>query len=155
MSEKVVPYLWFNTEAEEATQFYASVIPDSRVVGVQRGPDGKAMIVTFELAGREFIALNGGPQFTFNESFSVFVRCEDQAEVDRLWAALTANGGEEGRCGWLKDRYGLSWQIIPNRLVELLSDQDPERSGRAMQAMLGMQKIEIAGLERAAAGAAA
>ena len=155
MSEKVVPFLWFDSQAEEAAAFYAAVIPDSRVVGVHRGPDGKATSVTFELAGREFMGLNGGPQFSFNESFSVFVKCADQAEVDRLWALLTADGGEEGQCGWLKDKYGLSWQIIPNRLMELLGDQDAERAGRAMQAMLGMHKIEVAGLERAAAGAAA
>jgi predicted 3-demethylubiquinone-9 3-methyltransferase (glyoxalase superfamily) len=150
--QKIVTFLWFNTEAEEAMNFYASVFPDSEVVSVMRGPDGKVLTGTFRLAGHEFMALNGGPQFKFTEAISLFVRCETQEEVDRLWARLTADGGEESQCGWLKDRYGLSWQIIPNRLGELLGDKDPERAGRAMQAMLGMRKIDVAGLERAAAG---
>jgi predicted 3-demethylubiquinone-9 3-methyltransferase (glyoxalase superfamily) len=150
--QKIVPFLWFDCQAEEAMNYYASVIPDSEVVSVMRGPDGKVLTGTVRLAGQEFMALNGGPQFRFTEAISLFVRCETQAEVDRLWATLTADGGEESQCGWLKDKYGLSWQIIPNRLGELLGDPDPERAGRAMQAMLGMRKIDVAGLEKAAAG---
>jgi len=150
--QKIVPFLWFNTEAEEAMNYYASIFPDSRVVSVMRGPDGKVLTGTFRLAGQEFMALNGGPQFKFTEAISLFVNCETQEEVDRLWAKLTADGGEESMCGWLKDKHGLSWQIIPKRLGELLGDKDPERAGRAMQAMLGMRKIDVAGLEKAAAG---
>jgi|SRR5262245_295551 len=150
--QKVVPFLWFDTEAEEAMNYYASVFPDAKVVSVNRGPDGKVFTGTLQIAGQEFMALNGGPQFKFTEAISLFVRCETQEEVDRLWAKLTADGGEESMCGWLKDRYGLSWQIIPNRLGELLGDRDPERAGRAMQAMLGMRKIDVAGLEKAAEG---
>jgi predicted 3-demethylubiquinone-9 3-methyltransferase (glyoxalase superfamily) len=150
--QKIVPFLWFDSQAEEAMNYYASVFPDSEVVSVMRGPDGKVLTGTVRLAGQEFMALNGGPQFKFTEAVSLFVRCETQAEVDRLWATLTADGGEESQCGWLKDKYGLSWQIIPNRLGELLGDPDPERAGRAMQAMLGMRKIDVAGLEKAAAG---
>ena len=137
--QKIVPFLWFNTEAEEAMNYYVSIFPDSKVVSVMHGPDGKVLTGTFQLAGQEFMALNGGPQFKFTEAISLFVKCETQEEVDRLWAKLTADGGEESMCGWLKDKYGLSWQIIPNRLSELLGDKDPERAGRAMQAMLGMR----------------
>ena len=150
-AQKITPFLWFDDQAEEAMRFYVSIFPDSKIGDVMRH-DGKVMTATFHLAGQEFMVLNGGPQFKFNEAISLFVRCETQAEVDRLWAKLTADGGEESMCGWLKDKYGLSWQIIPNRLGELLGDEDPERSGRAMQAMLGMRKIDIAGLEKAAAG---
>ncbi|MGP3959873.1 VOC family protein [Nonomuraea sp. 3N208] len=155
--QKITTYLWFDNQAEEAAQFYTSLFDDSRILEVQRypegapGPAGKAMIVTFELAGQRFIALNGGPQFKFNESVSLFVDCESQEEVDELWAKLT-DGGEESRCGWLKDRWGLSWQIIPHRLNELLSDPDPARAQRAMQAMLGMAKIDVQVLEKAATG---
>ncbi|MGP3917008.1 VOC family protein [Nonomuraea sp. 10N515B] len=155
--QKITTYLWFDNQAEEAAQFYTSLFADSRILEVQRypegapGPAGTAMIVTFELAGQRFIALNGGPQFTFNESVSLYVDCESQDEVDELWAKLT-DGGEESQCGWLKDRWGLSWQIIPRRLSELLSDPDPARAQRAMQAMLGMQKIDVQALEKAAAG---
>jgi predicted 3-demethylubiquinone-9 3-methyltransferase (glyoxalase superfamily) len=150
--QKIVTFLWFDTEAEAAMNYYASVFPDSKVVSVSHGPDGKVLTGTFQLAGQEFMALNGGPQFKFSEAISLFVRCETQEEVDRLWARLTADGGEESQCGWLKDKYGLSWQIIPNRLGALLGDEDPGRAGRAMQAMLGMRKIDVAGLEKAAAG---
>ncbi|RVX45866.1 putative 3-demethylubiquinone-9 3-methyltransferase (glyoxalase superfamily) [Nonomuraea polychroma] len=155
--QKITTYLWFDNQAEEAAQFYTSLFADSRILEVQRypegapGPAGTAMIVTFELAGQRFIALNGGPQFTFNEAVSLYVDCESQEEVDELWAKLT-DRGEESRCGWLKDRWGLSWQIIPRRLSELLSDPDPARAQRAMQAMLGMQKIDVQALEKAAAG---
>jgi predicted 3-demethylubiquinone-9 3-methyltransferase (glyoxalase superfamily) len=148
--------LWFDTEGEEAAEFYTSVFPNSKILDVSRygeagpRPAGTVMTVNFELNEQEFLALNGGPDFTFSEAISFQVFCEDQAEVDRYWAALS-EGGEEGPCGWLKDRFGLSWQIVPTRLSELLSDPDPERSQRAMKAMLGMKKIDIAELERAAA----
>jgi len=152
---KITPYLWFDNQAEEAAAFYVSLFDNSSVNDVQRyreagpGPEGTAMVVNFDLDGREFIALNGGPQFKFNESFSLYVSCRDQAEVDELWARLTADGGEPGQCGWLKDRYGLSWQIIPTALPELLSGPDTERAGRVMQAMLKMQKIDVEALENA------
>jgi predicted 3-demethylubiquinone-9 3-methyltransferase (glyoxalase superfamily) len=152
----MVPCLWFDTEGEEAAEFYTSVFPNSKILDVSRygeagpRPAGTVMTVSFELNGQEFLALNGGPDFTFSEAISFQVFCEDQDEVDRYWAALS-EGGEEGPCGWLKDRFGLSWQIVPTRLSELLSDPDPERSQRAMKAMLGMKKIDIAELERAAA----
>jgi predicted 3-demethylubiquinone-9 3-methyltransferase (glyoxalase superfamily) len=154
--KEIVPCLWFDTEGEEAAEFYTSVFPNSKILDVSRygeagpRPAGTVMTVSFELNGQEFLALNGGPDFTFSEAISFQVFCEDQDEVDRYWAALS-EGGEEGPCGWLKDRFGLSWQIVPTRLSELLSDPDPERSQRAMKAMLGMKKIDIAELERAAA----
>lgn len=155
--QKITTYLWFDNQAEEAANFYTSIFDDSRVLEVQRygeggpGKPGTAMMVTFELAGQQYMALNGGPQFTFTEAISLFVDCESQDEVDDLWAKLT-EGGEESQCGWLKDKFGLSWQIIPRRLVELLSDPDPEKSGRAMTAMLGMRKIDIPALEDAYRG---
>jgi predicted 3-demethylubiquinone-9 3-methyltransferase (glyoxalase superfamily) len=151
------PCLWFDTEGEEAARVYTSVFPNSRVVGVERygeaGPrtEGTVMTVNFELDGKPFLALNGGPQYTFSEAISFQIDCADQDEVDRYWTALT-EGGEEGPCGWLKDRFGVSWQVVPRRLTELLSDPDPAAARRVMQAMLGMRKIEIAELERAAAG---
>jgi predicted 3-demethylubiquinone-9 3-methyltransferase (glyoxalase superfamily) len=150
------PCLWFDTEGEEAARVYTSVFPNSRVVGVERygeaGPrtEGTVMTVNFELDGKPFLALNGGPQYTFSEAISFQIDCADQDEVDRYWTALT-EGGEEGPCGWLKDRFGVSWQVVPRRLTELLSDPDPAAARRVMQAMLGMRKIEIAELERAAA----
>ena len=153
--QKITTFLWFDTQAEEAASFYVSLFEDSEITGITRypegspGPTGQAMAVTFELAGQEFTALNGGPQFPFTEAISLSVRCRDQGEVDRYWSQLT-EGGEEGRCGWLKDRFGLSWQINPDRLGELLSDPDPARAQAAMQAMLQMQKIEIETLEDAA-----
>jgi predicted 3-demethylubiquinone-9 3-methyltransferase (glyoxalase superfamily) len=149
--QKIATFLWYDTQAEEAANFYVSLFPNSRVTNVQRSGD-TAFIVNFELDGVEYIALNAGPQFTFNEAVSLFVRCESQDEVDRYWDALTANGGEESMCGWLKDRWGLSWQIVPNALGEYLGDPDPEKAGRAMQAMLQMRKIDIAGLKCAHAG---
>jgi predicted 3-demethylubiquinone-9 3-methyltransferase (glyoxalase superfamily) len=155
---KVTPCLWFDTEGEEAAAFYTSVFPNSRIVEVSRygsagpRPEGTVMTVGFELDGQPFVALNGGPEFTFNEAVSFQVSCADQDEVDAYWSALSERG-EEGPCGWLKDRFGVSWQIVPTRLFELIADPDPERSQRAMQAMLGMGKIEIEGLERAAAAA--
>jgi predicted 3-demethylubiquinone-9 3-methyltransferase (glyoxalase superfamily) len=154
---KVTPFLWFDGQAEEAAAFYVSLLPGSRITHVTRyggagpGPKGTAMTVTFELDGRPFIALNGGPHFKFNEAVSFSVSCDSQEEVDRYWAALT-EGGEEGRCGWCKDRFGLSWQVTPVALGQMLSDPDPVRSKRVMEAMLGMKKIDVAALRRARDG---
>ena len=147
--QKITPFLWFDTEAEEAMNLYVAIFKNSKVLGVTPGPNGRAMSVNFELEGQEFIGLNAGPQFKFNESISFLVNCNTQAEVDELWEKLTADGGEEGNCGWLKDKYGLSWQIIPTVLSELLGDPDHEKAGRAMQAMLQMKKIDIQGLQQA------
>jgi predicted 3-demethylubiquinone-9 3-methyltransferase (glyoxalase superfamily) len=154
---KWYPCLWFDGNAEEAASFYVTLLPDSRVDQVWRssaetpsGPAGMVLTVDFTLAGQRVQGLNGGPEFKFNEATSFVIDCDDQAEVDRLWEALTASGGEPGPCGWLKDRFGLSWQIVPRRLEELLNDPDPERARRAMEAMLKMGKIEVAELERAA-----
>ena len=157
--QKIAPCLWFDTEGEEAARFYTSVFPRSTIGEMTRygsagpRPEGMVMTVSFELDGQRFTALNGGPDFTFNESISFEVSCESQEEVDAFWSKLS-DGGEEGPCGWLKDRFGVSWQIVPTRLPELLADPDPEKSQRVMQAMLGMKKIEIDELERAAAEAA-
>jgi predicted 3-demethylubiquinone-9 3-methyltransferase (glyoxalase superfamily) len=156
--QKIVPFLWFDRQAEEAMHFYTSIFPRSRAGKVTRYgdggpfPKGTAMTVSFELEGQEFHALNGGPEHPFTPAISLLVSCETQAEVDQLWAKLS-DGGKPGPCGWLEDRYGVSWQIIPTALPRLLGDADPERAARAVQAMLGMQKIDIAALERAAAGA--
>jgi predicted 3-demethylubiquinone-9 3-methyltransferase (glyoxalase superfamily) len=154
---KPFPCLWFDGKAEEAATFYTSLLPDSRVDKVWRspadtpsGPAGMVLTVDFTLAGQHFQGLNGGPDFSFNEAVSFVVECEDQTEVDRLWDALTADGGEPGPCGWLKDRFGLSWQIVPRQLNELVGDPDPERARRAMEAMLEMGKIDVAELQRAA-----
>ena len=155
--QKITPFLWFNDKAEEAMNFYVSIFKNSKVVGVSRygdagpGPKGTVMSATFELEGQRFMALNGGPMFSFTPAISMFVNCETQAEVDDLWAKLSA-GGREDRCGWLQDKYGLSWQIIPRTLMELMQDKDPEKSKRVMQAMLQMVKIDIEGLKRAYAG---
>jgi predicted 3-demethylubiquinone-9 3-methyltransferase (glyoxalase superfamily) len=158
MADKIVPCLWFDGEAEAATAFYVSLLPDSRITAVNRspvdtpsGPAGSVLTVQFVLAGREYLALNGGPNFHFTEAVSFMVMTEDQAETDRLWDALTADGGRENACGWLKDRWGLSWQITPRRLVELTTDPDPARAKAAMQAMMEMIKIDVAALERAVA----
>jgi predicted 3-demethylubiquinone-9 3-methyltransferase (glyoxalase superfamily) len=154
--QKITPCLWFDTEGEEAARFYTSVFPNSRIVDVARfgeagpRPEGMVMTVSFELGGQKFVALNGGPDFTFNEAISFQVSCETQEEVDAFWSTLS-EGGEEGPCGWLKDRYGVSWQIIPRVLPELIGDPDAEKSQRVMRAMLNMRKIEIDALERAAA----
>jgi predicted 3-demethylubiquinone-9 3-methyltransferase (glyoxalase superfamily) len=153
--KKITPCLWFDTEGEEAATFYTSLFPNSRITEVTRygsaGPraEGTVMTVTFELDGQEFIALNGGPEFTFNEAISFQIDCEDQDEVDRYWSSLS-EGGEEGPCGWLKDRYGVSWQVVPEALSRLVADPDQERAQRVMAAMLKMGKIEVAELERAA-----
>ena len=155
--QRIVPNLWFDTEAEEAAEFYLSVFKTGRIVSVSRyteagpRPAGTVMTVEFELDGQRFVGINGGPQFTFDEAVSFQITCEDQAEVDRYWEALT-EGGEESQCGWLKDRYGLSWQVVPSGMEEVFSDPDPERAQRAMKAMLGMRKIDVAELRRAADG---
>jgi predicted 3-demethylubiquinone-9 3-methyltransferase (glyoxalase superfamily) len=147
----ITPFLWFDSQAEEAMNFYASIFKRSKVVSVSRA-QGKVMSVQFELEGQPIMALNGGPQFTFNESFSLLVGCETQQEIDEYWTKLTAGGGSPGQCGWLKDKYGLSWQIIPSALSRLLGDPDPAKAGRVMQAMFQMGKIEIKKLEDAARG---
>jgi predicted 3-demethylubiquinone-9 3-methyltransferase (glyoxalase superfamily) len=153
--QKITPCLWFDDQGEDAATFYTSVFPNSKIVSVSHygedsmRPAGTVMTVEFELDGQRFVALNGGPEFTFSEAISFQVSCEGQEEVDAYWNTLT-EGGTEQPCGWLKDRYGVSWQIIPTALPRLLNDPDPERARRAMQAMLRMKKIEIAELERAA-----
>jgi predicted 3-demethylubiquinone-9 3-methyltransferase (glyoxalase superfamily) len=152
---KITPFLWFNNNAEEAMNFYCSIFKNAKVGKVSRygdagpGPKGTVMSATFELDGQEFFALNGGPLFPFTEAVSFYVKCETQAEVDYYWEKLLA-GGKPSQCGWLKDRFGLSWQIVPNRLGELLGDKDPKRANAAMRAMLKMSKLVIADLEKAA-----
>ncbi len=152
--QKITPFLWFNDQAEEAMNFYTAIFKNSRIVSVSRygeggpGQPGSVMTATFELDGQEFMALNGGPLFNFTEAISFFVNCETQAEVDELWTKLT-EGGEESQCGWLKDKFGLSWQIVPSILGELLNDPDAEKAQRVMHAMLQMKKIDIAGLRSA------
>jgi len=152
---KTTPCLWFDTQAEEAAEFYTSVFPNSKITDITRygpagpGPEGSVMTVSFVLDGQDYVGLNGGPEFTFSEAISFQVSCGSQEEVDEYWSRLT-DGGQEGPCGWLKDRYGLSWQIIPTALPQLLADPDPKRSQRAMQAMLQMKKIDIGELQRAA-----
>jgi predicted 3-demethylubiquinone-9 3-methyltransferase (glyoxalase superfamily) len=156
--KKITPFLWFDSQAEEAMNFYTSVFKDSRVVNISRygdagpGPKGSVMTATFELNGQEFTALNGGPvHFGFTEAISFYVDCDTQEEVDYLWEQLT-DGGEPGPCGWLKDRYGLSWQIVPSALVEMLADSDPARAQRVMQAMLQMSKLDVPALRKAYEG---
>lgn len=161
MIQKITPNLWFDTQALEAAEFYCSVFDDSRIVAVshytEAGPReaGTILTVDFELAGQRFTAINGGPQFTFDEAVSFLVTCETQDEIDHYWDALRAGGGEEGPCGWLKDRFGLSWQVVPKGMDELFRGPDTEAATRAMKAMLGMRKIDIAALQEAAAGAPA
>jgi len=160
--QKITPFLWFNDQAEEAANYYVSIFKNSKIVRVDRyqtdgaevsgRPDGSVMTVAFELDGQTFTALNGGPVFKFNEAISFVVNCETQAEVDELWRKLTA-GGEEVQCGWLKDKFGVSWQVVPAILDTLLRDPDPVKAGRAWQAMLAMKKIDIAELQRAYEGA--
>lgn len=146
--KKISPFLWFDTQAEEAMNFYASVFKNSKIGNVSRGPDGKVFSVSFEIDGQEFIGLNAGPQFKFNEAVSFFVNCENQ-EVDEYWNKLIADGGEESMCGWLKDKYGLSWQIVPKQLGELIGDPDPEKSKRVRDSMLKMKKIIVTDLQKA------
>ncbi len=155
---KITTFLWFDNNAEEAANYYVSIFKNSKIVGIARygeagpRPAGTAMVVNFQLDGQDFIALNGGPEYKFTEAISLYVTCETQEEVNRFWNQLTA-GGEEGPCGWLKDKFGLSWQIVPKVLEALLSDPDPAKSQRVMRAMLQMKKIDIAGLKRAAEAA--
>ena len=156
---RITPCLWFDGQAEAAAAFYVTLLPDSHVdhvvkspIDTPSGPAGMVLVVEFTLAGQRFTGLNGGPQFKFNEAVSFQIDCADQAEVDRLWDALCADGGEPGPCGWLKDRFGLSWQIVPRRLQELMKDPDPERARRGMSAMMQMSRIDIAALDAAADG---
>jgi predicted 3-demethylubiquinone-9 3-methyltransferase (glyoxalase superfamily) len=155
MQHRIVPNLWFDTEAEEAAKFYTSVFKDSRIVNTAHyteagpRPAGTVMTVEFELNGQRFVGINGGPQFKFDEAVSFQITCETQEELDYYWERLSADG-EEGQCGWLKDRYGLSWQVVPTGMEEVFSDPDPERAARAMRAMLGMRKLDIAALRSAA-----
>ena len=147
----ITPFLWFDTQAEEAMSFYASVFKRSKVISVNRA-QGKVMAVQFELEGQRFMALNGGPAFPFTEAISLFVGCETQQEIDELWGRLTADGGAPSRCGWLKDKFGLSWQIVPNSLGRMLSDPDPAKANRVMNAMLQMEKLDLQRLEQARDG---
>jgi predicted 3-demethylubiquinone-9 3-methyltransferase (glyoxalase superfamily) len=148
MMPSITPFLWFDTQAEEAMNFYAGIFKRSKVVSVNKAA-GKTMSVTFELEGQRFMALNAGPVFKFNEAVSFFVGVDTQAEIDELWEKLIAGGGSPSQCGWLKDKYGLSWQIVPNTLGEMLSDPDPAKSGRCMNAMLQMSKLDLAKLRQA------
>lgn len=154
IKQKIVPYLWFNNQAEEAMNFYTSIFKDSKILSMSRygdvgpGPKGSVMMGTFELEGQQFYALNGGPMFTFSPAISLFVKCETQEEVDELWEKLSA-GGEVQQCAWLKDKYGISWQIVPTVLMELMGDNDPGKSKRVMMAMLKMKKIDIQALKDA------
>lgn len=141
--QKITPYLWFNNQAQEAANFYCSVFPNSKITS-----DG-GMLIEFELDGTNFIALNGGPQFKFNEAISFYVLCEDQEEIDRLWNVLTADGGSEGRCSWCKDKFGVSWQIVPKRFVEMMKTGTPEQTQRVIAAMMSMSKMIIADFEKA------
>ena len=158
LKHPIVPNLWFDTQAEEAAAFYCDVFPNSRVVSTARyteagpGEPGTVMTVEWELGGQRFVGINGGPEFTFSEAVSFQVTCETQEELDYYWDKLREGGGEEGPCGWLKDRYGLSWQVVPTGMEELFSDPDQSRAQRAMQAMFGMKKLDIAALQRAADG---
>ena len=156
--QKITPFLWYDTQAEEAANFYVSIFKNSKVLSLTRygeagpGPKGSAMTVEFELEGQKFVALNGGPHFKFTEAVSFVVNCATQEEVDYFWEKLLDGGGKESQCGWLKDKYGLSWQIVPTVLPELLQDKDPEKANRVMQAMMKMVKIDIETLKRAAEG---
>ena len=155
---KITPFLWFDNQAEEAAKFYVSIFKNSRIVSITRygdagpGPKGSIMTVIFELDGQPFIALNAGPHFKFNEAISFVIDCKTQKQVDAYWDKLTSGGGQPSMCGWLKDKYGLSWQVTPTKLSKLLADPDPKKSKRVMEAMLKMQKIEIPVLEKAAKG---
>jgi predicted 3-demethylubiquinone-9 3-methyltransferase (glyoxalase superfamily) len=155
--QKITPFLWFDSQAEEAMNFYVSIFKNSKPLGITRygdagpGPKGSVMVASFELDGQHFTALNGGPHFKFTEAVSFVVHCQTQEEVDRMWDRLS-EGGQTHQCGWLKDKFGLSWQIVPDALLRLVNDPDPEKSARVMTAMLQMTKIEIAGLEQAYRG---
>jgi len=141
--------LWFNNQAEEAAQLYTNIFKDSKILNKTNGPEGGVFTVEFEILGSKYTALNGGPMFSFTEAFSIVVLSQDQSEVDKYWDALTSNGGSAGRCGWLKDKFGLSWQIIPKQLGECLGNPDPEKSAAAMKAMMGMSKLIVSELEAA------
>jgi predicted 3-demethylubiquinone-9 3-methyltransferase (glyoxalase superfamily) len=145
----ITPFLWFDNQAKEAMDFYCGIFKESKVISAHPMPDGNFMSVEFELNGQRFMGLNAGPQFKFNESVSFFVACDGQEEVDYFWNALIAGGGSEGNCGWLKDQFGLSWQIVPKQLGEFLGNSDREGANRAMQAMMGMHKIEVQELQNA------
>jgi predicted 3-demethylubiquinone-9 3-methyltransferase (glyoxalase superfamily) len=156
MEQKITPNLWFDREAEEAAEFYCSVFPNSRVLGVQRYPEssdraGQVVVASWELDGTKFTGINGGPEFKFDEAVSFEIRCSDQDEVDYYWEKLT-DGGEESMCGWLKDRYGLSWQVVPEGMEDVFGDEDPKAADRAWQAMMKMRKLDLAELQAAAAG---
>ncbi|MBV8298590.1 MAG: VOC family protein [Candidatus Eremiobacteraeota bacterium] len=157
--QRIVPFLWFDDNAEEAARFYVSIFPNSKIDGdVSRYDDeglaepGSVMVVPFQLGGQDFLALNGGPQYTFTPAISLFVRCENQAEVDYYWEKLLEGGGEPVQCGWLKDRFGVSWQVVPSVIGDLIGGSDPEGASRAMKAMLGMVKLDLGELQRAYAG---
>jgi predicted 3-demethylubiquinone-9 3-methyltransferase (glyoxalase superfamily) len=149
--QTITPFLWFDTQAEDAMNFYTSVFPQSKVVSVSRA-QARVMSVVFELNGQRLMCLNGGPTYKLNESFSLFVGCQSQTEIDDLWAKLTADGGSPGQCGWLKDKYGLSWQVVPNSLGSMLGGPDAAAAGRVMQALMQMKKIDLAALDRAHKG---
>jgi len=154
---KITPFLWFDTQAEQAAEFYTSIFKDSKILETSRygdagpGPKGSVMVVRFQIAGMEVTALNGGPRFKFSEAFSFVVSCDNQQEIDEYWGKLTA-GGQESMCGWLKDKFGFSWQIVPRQMGKLMSPKDPQQAGRVMQALLQMKKLDIAKLEQAADG---
>ncbi len=157
-THKIRPMLWFDGQAEEAAKFYVSLFPNSKILEVTRfgeigpGPTGSVMTVSFRLGDQEFVALNGGPQFKFSEAISMAIEVESQTEVDQLWKALTSGGGEEGQCGWLKDRWGLSWQVVPSALIRAVSSPDQKKADRVMAAVMEMKKIDLARIEAAAAG---
>lgn len=157
-NQKITPFLWFDNQAEEAAQFYTSIFKNSKILHISRygdggpGPKGSVMVVNFQLAGQEFTALNGGPRFTFSEAFSFVVNCDTQQEIDDYWSKLTSGGGAESMCGWLKDKFGFSWQIVPIQLGKLMGDKDPQKANRVMQALLKMKKLDIAKLTAAAEG---
>jgi predicted 3-demethylubiquinone-9 3-methyltransferase (glyoxalase superfamily) len=155
-AQKITPMLWFNDNAEQAVNFYTSLFPNSKILSIERygeagpGPEGSVMTASFQIAGQQFVALNGGPHFKFTEAISWVIYCDSQEEVDHYWETLTANGGEESQCGWLKDKYGLSWQVTPRLLIQLIQDPDKQKANRVFQAMLTMKKIEIPKLIEAA-----
>jgi predicted 3-demethylubiquinone-9 3-methyltransferase (glyoxalase superfamily) len=157
--QKIVPSLWFDMNAEQAAHYYVSVFPNSRILATSRygdggpGPAGEVMVIEFELDGVLFTGINGGPQFAFDEAVSFVVRCEDQREVDYYWDTFVGDGGEEGQCGWVRDKFGLWWQVVPEGMEQVMTDPDPERARRAVQAMLAMRKIDVGALRAAADGA--
>ncbi len=149
---KITPCLWFDNNAEEAIEFYKTVFKNTKLISADKMPDGKVVVVFFEIEGQQFMGINGGPMFKHSEAFSIYVACKSQQEVDDLWMKLTADGGAESMCGWLKDKFGISWQIVPERLIQLMKDSDPVKSKRVMDAMLQMIKIDVKKLEEAYEG---